>query len=215
MLRKLLVMETTLSSSFMELTTMPTKYQPSDTPFGSADPLVLELPARDIWTDNLIDDIFQAGVDIRDNAAWLKQSVPLVLETIFRPNHHEDSCPRNPIINISKHKAEGIIEEVKVVLGWLINTRSFHVYLTTDKANDWIKDLDSCLKSQTCSKEKLETIIGRLNHTSIIIHLGRYFLTRLQYRLKQYDDKPKAHTIRFMQWDIDDMKLWRYFLTTL
>lgn len=204
---------TTLHSSFN--LNFPTEYEEPSVPFAPADPLAMQLPPREIVTDNLIDDIFQAGALVNDNEERIRHSVPLILEAMFRPLHPDDEVPRNPIISMKKQKAEGALAERKVILGWLIDTRRFRVFLTPEKHADWVQDIDFSLKRRACSKELLHRMIGRFNHTSVIIHIGRYFLTRLRHRLLQNDSQAKHHQIKLLNWEIKDLELWRFFLRHL
>jgi hypothetical protein len=43
----------------------------------------MSLPERDIITDNFIDDLFQACLDIDDNAMQIKHAILLILEAFF------------------------------------------------------------------------------------------------------------------------------------
>jgi hypothetical protein len=190
----------------------PPNKEPDDIPFGVANELLVTLPPRDIVTDNFIDDFIQACLDQDNNAERIKHAVPLILETLFRPTDPNDPSNRDPIVNMTKHQAEGKLEERKVVLGWLIDSRRFRVFLTPDKAKEWIYDLNKCIDTNHCTRTTLETIIGRLNHTGSIVHLGRYFLTRLRYRLSKHVHKHKNYSIKLAPWDIDDIALWTVFL---
>jgi hypothetical protein len=203
----------TLHSSF-DLDLM-TPDPPPSAKIGQADPLLVKLPPRDIVTDSFIDDLFQACVDAGDNNERIRHAVPLVLETIFRVKDSNDATIRDPIINLTKHQAEGKLEVRKIVLGWLIDTHQFKVFLTKDKATEWIQDTKQCIKDGTCTKSKLESLIGRFNHTSTIVHIGRYFLTRLRYRLNQHSSSRKHKVIKLLPWEIKDLKLWLFFLNHL
>jgi hypothetical protein len=119
---------------------------------------------------------------------------------------------RDPIINLTKHKAKGKLEVRKIVLGWLIDSHQFKVFLTHDKAKEWILDTRQCIDDGQCSKATLESLIGRFNHTSAIVHIGRFFLTRLKYCLQQYSSSHKTKMIQFLPWEIKDLKLWLFFL---
>jgi hypothetical protein len=99
-----------------------------------------------------------------------------------------------------------------VILGWLIDTRRFRVFLPEEKAKDWLQDITSCLNSKTCSKALLESMIGRFNHVGTIIHISRYFLTRLRYRLRMNNKKHKSFKIQLAPWDIEDLLLWQFFI---
>jgi hypothetical protein len=188
---------------------------PNHVPFGNADPLLIDLPPRNIVTDNFIDDLFQAGVHIADNAARICHAAPLVLETIFRVSSPRDHAHRDTIINLTKHKAEGKLEERKIVLGWLIDTRRFKLFLAPDKSKEWILDITELISSKKCTVKQLECTIGRLNHTGTIIHIGRYFLTRLRHRLKKHHTKHKHHRFDLLSWDLKDLELWIFFLSHL
>jgi hypothetical protein len=194
----------------------PPRQEADDVPFGQADELAVNLPPRKIVTDNFIDDLFQACLHEGDNAERIKHAVPLILETLFRPLNPKDASPRDDIINMTKHEAEGRLEEKKTILGWSIDSRRFRVLLTPDKAREWLLDITLTIKTGRCTHKLLESIIGRLNHTSVIIHLGRYFLTRLRYRLKVNSPPPSRHTqIKLAQWDLEDLRLWKFILTHL
>jgi hypothetical protein len=190
----------------------PPTYLDKDVPFGLADELSTKLPPRNIISDNFIDDIFQAGVDIEDISERIKHSVPLALEAFFRPLHDKDATKRKGIISITKHLAEGTLAERKVVLGWMIDTRRLRISLPEEKAKDWQLDIDQCLKTKKTTKGLLETMIGRFNHIGTIIHISRYFLTRLRYRLHQHHKQHKKFTIRLAPWDLEDLELWRFFI---
>ena len=188
--------------------------EPTEIPFAPADTLAMTLPPRDICTDNFIDDLFQACVHTGDNAERIKHAVPLILDTMFKPPDTKDACHRDAIINMTKHVAEGRLEERKVILGWLVDTRRFRVYLTPHKATEWLIDLDAMTSTETCTVDQLESTIGRLNHTSILIHIGRYFLTRLRYRLRT-TKQHKFSKIKLAKWDLADLILWHDIITHL
>ena len=197
----------TLQSDFEFLDSSPQLVH-KETPFGQADPLIISLPPRDIIADNFIDDIFMAAAAISDNHKRITHAVPLALECLFSPTSTNDATPRSEIINQIKHLAEGPPAEIKIVLGWKINTRTFQVHLTANKHMDWTRDIHRALSAKKCTKGDLETMIGRFNHVGTIIHTSRYFLTRLRYRLQQHQQAPKIHTIHLAPWDLQDLRLW-------
>ena len=188
---------------------------PSEVPFGQADPLMVDLPPRDIVADNFIDDIFMAGVDAEDNRMRITHSIPLALECLFKPPSDKDASTRNEIINITKHLAEGLPAEVKTILGWRIDTRTFKVYLSENKWRDWTKDVTAAIKNKYCSKATLESLIGRFNHVGVVIHISRYFLTRLRFRLHHHNATPKFKRINLAPWDVKDLILWKHHLEHL
>ena len=205
---------TTLQSSF-DLDFKPIQ-EDDNIQITPADPLLMSLPDQDIITDNFIDDLFQACLDIDDNTSRIKHAIPLILEAFFREHHDEDASPRDPIINMVKHQAEGRLEESKIILGWTVNTRTFRLSLPKEKATDWIHDIDTTLSSGHCTEKQLETMIGRFNHTGFIVTIARYFLTRLRFRLKTHQKKRTRQTRIYMApWDIKDLKLWKAMISSL
>ena len=77
--------------------------------------------------------------------------------------------PRANVTSIPKLDGEGIPDEVKTVLGWLLNTRSFRIYLPKLKARDWSHDIKTILRDRRVTSVTLESTIGRLNHAAHII----------------------------------------------
>lgn len=204
----------TLHSSLKEAT-LPPIYLPDTTPIAPADALLVPLPPRDIITDNFIDDIIQVGIATEEIIPRMQHSIPLVFEAVVRAIHPRDATTRDPFISLRKHLAEGRLEETKTVLGWLVNSRSFRIYLPPNKIIDWVHDIDSCINTKACTKEKLHSIIGRFNHVGQVIHLSRYFLTRLRHRLHAHPTKPKYAKVHFTPWEMKDLRLWRQYITYL
>jgi hypothetical protein len=71
------------------------------------------------------------------------------------------------------------MEECKVVLGWLINTRSLLISLPTDKHVKWSFQINTRSTSKRVQMKQLEVLIGRLNNLGSIIPMLRHFLSRL------------------------------------
>ena len=68
-------------------------------------------------------------------------AIPLILDSIFRPNIPGEPMSRNPILSQKKLKGEGILSEQQVILGWLINTRMLKLVITKDKARQILIEL--------------------------------------------------------------------------
>ena len=65
------------------------------------------------------------------------------------------------------------MSEIKIVLGWIIDTRKFVIKLPEDKARAWTDDfIERSTKNQTILEEELESLIGKLNHASHILREG-------------------------------------------
>ena len=58
------------------------------------------------------------------------------------PQNKDDPVPPDDVLSLQKLLAEGALEEQKVVLGWLIDTRRFIVKIPAEKAVGWKMDID-------------------------------------------------------------------------
>ena len=84
----------------------------------------------------------------------------------------------------SKAKAEGALEEIKVLLRWLYNTRTFCMSLPYPKFISYTKTIQDILSKYETKANNLKTLIERLNNTSTIIPLARHLLARIRFSLK-------------------------------
>ena len=167
--------------------------------------LAIPVPFREINTDGYIDDSITSGVNIKDNKLRMIHAGPLIVHAVFQPVLEKETVKRNNAVQQTKYSVEGFPKETNTILGWIINTHSFKIFLSTDKAQKWIQDIEDLLQEGTVLTKQIESCIGRLNHASFIIPVGRYFLSRLRHRLKmckQYG-KQNLHTR-----EKSDLKLW-------
>ncbi len=81
---------------------------------------------------------------------------------------------------MKKIMAEASLEECKMVLGWLINTRSFTTYLPENNVISWSSNIDAIISAKKASSKTLHTVEGRLNHAAYAIHTMHHFLSRLR-----------------------------------
>ena len=61
---------------------------------------------------------------------------------------------------------------MKIVLGWMIDTRRFRIYLPTEKAVEWTNAIEKMMHASTVQTKDLESTIGCLNHAGHIIPQG-------------------------------------------
>ena len=157
------------------------------TPFGHAHPLAVDLPTKNCFADGYVDDLISVAIDTPQDTLRARHAIALATYTIFRPTNEDDPIPRNNILSIRKLLAESRLEEIKTVLGWVINTRSFRISLPDEKARRWLLDLHSILDNLDSNKpvttKEWQSIIGKLNNASYIFREGRFFLSRLRYEL--------------------------------
>ena len=183
----------------------PNERYSKDTPFGKARSLFVPVPFYWATADGYIDDIITLIVEYKDWVIRGQNAAPLAVHTVFRPTDANDPLPRADATSIPKLDGDGTPDEVKTVLGWLINTRLFRIYLPWLKAKDWIHDLKQILKDRRVNAKTLETTIGRLNHAAHIIPQARFFLNRLRnllQRCKKYGSQTPSKQER------KDIHLW-------
>ena len=189
---------------------LPVKLYPESTPHGVAQPLAVDMDPSDIDTDVYVDDLIT--ISYIDYVLHALMAVPLAIYLLFRPVDPIDPVPRDDPLCKRKCQAEGMAEERKTILGWIVDTRLFRIFLTKHKFIRWTKDLDTILKDGKTTPKQLEKIIGRFNHVAHIIPLGRFFLNRLRSRLSLCQRQKFKFAI-FSPSELDDLRLWRKFLT--
>ena len=180
-----------------------------NTTINKARPLMVTIPDNDIMCDGYIDDGIFFGVEKDGIASRLTHAGPVVTEAIFRTAGEEFDQNRNPALSADKLAAELSPDISKKVLGWIIQTTMFRVFLPIEKCLEWTQDINTLIKKKIVSTKEIESTIGRLNHAGHILPLGRYFLTRLRYRLMMCKKWGKQ---KLAKWDCEDLELWIIFL---
>ena len=169
-------------------------------PFAIAKTLAVNIMAKQISIEVYIDDLITVCLLLPGNFERAKQALPLILDCLFRPTSLTETVQRNPILQQAKLMAEGMFEEIKIVLGWLIDTRRLRIFYPKMKARLLVLELEDLLstytKKEDVNAKKLERIIGKLTNISFLIPEGRFFLNRLRFRhsrcnfanCKKFDD---------------------------
>ena len=141
----------------------------------------LHLP-RHGWVDSYIDDLIGVCLHIGSNAIRTTKAILLAIYIMARPS----SSTPPPILHkyllaIAKMIAEGQQTEVKIVLGWRINTRAFLVQLPQDKFVSYTRQLKEVIRIKKSSNDNLQSIIGRLERVTYAVPHSRFFLNRLRH----------------------------------
>jgi len=177
-------------------------------------------PARDLAVsippnnhgkvDIFIDDLIGFAPDLGEVPTRVMRVIPLAIRSLARPVSTQDSIPRKDIISLKKLKAEGGLEETKIVLGWLLNTRELLISLPDSKYHTWLHNIDAILSAGKSSYQLLETLLGRLNHVACIFLPMRHFLGRL-YKALCRAKRSLSWTTLFPN-ELEDLKLHKDFL---
>lgn len=189
----------------------PAEYLSPDLQISPALPtMLLPPPLPKGFSDVFIDDIVTTFLDTPENIARAPAAVPLATHVFTRPLAEDEHVVREKFIAQDKLAAEGNPSEIKTILGWIVNTRLLLISLPSDKYTVWCDDITSISKVRHCKRKTLEQLIGRLNHTSLIIPTARFYLGPLRFRLSK--GKHDNSTIFFNSSDDKLLQLWLHFL---
>ena len=134
--------------------------------------LTIPIAPKPIYHDVYIDDIIAICLAIKKYIERTRQATPLAIHSIFRPTDINDKVPRNNVLCMRKLSGEGALEERKTILGWLIDTRLFKIFLHPHKLLLWSKSIDNLIsKKKKVHEKELESTLGKANHAGFIIPL--------------------------------------------
>ena len=178
--------------------------------FEPALPIAVEVntpegPKADIY----IDDTTTVTVDVGDNCTRAARAVLLAIEIVGRQQNDNDPIPRHHLVSISKLIAEAALEERKVLLGWVLDTRELTVSLPEEKIIAWSSLICKVINKGTSNHDKLDTTIGRLTHVSVVIPYMKHFMSWIRQEKKRAKNRKK---IRLKKEAIEDLKLHLKFL---
>jgi hypothetical protein len=113
------------------------------------------------------------------------------IHTTSRP-HAGSAKPitRRSILAQAKLIAKGTPAEMKIILGWLMDTRRLLLSLPADKHKTWRAEILLILADRASMFGDLESTVGRLNHAAYdVIPMSRHFLNLVRNRVKR--QRPK------------------------
>ena len=179
-------------------------------PFAKAKETIVEIPAEDDGKcDVYIDDTTSIGPDINNNWKRLQACILFAIHIFCRPLSHNEPIPRDNVVAAAKLTAEGRLEEVKTLLGWVFDTRRLLISLPVDKLNCWTSDILDIIIASEATYKQLDTIIGRLNHVGYIIPTARHFLSRIRNLKSKARFERTTHIPQLVK---ADLYLWLDFL---
>ena len=154
---------------------------PTDIPFAQALPTSVEIEEGDICkADVFIDDLITVGVDVGDNLQRIIAAPCTIMHAIAHKAANDTSVPRQNFIAEDKNEAEGAPEEVKITLGWNLDTRRLLVSLPEHKYKAWSSQLKSFQNRKSANAKDLQSILGRLENVAIIIPMMGHFLNNIR-----------------------------------
>ena len=184
---------------------------PDTIPFAPGRTLSVPLPENDDSSaDCFIDDIISAAVDIHDNLQRITAAPCTVIHALAHSSATTTYIQRQNMIADDKNEAEGGPEEIKICLGWLLDTRRLLVILPDHKFKAWLLQTDSIIQQKSANNDQLSSLLGRLEHVAIVIPMFAHFLNNL--RNLQIKAERAAHNVRINYRVKEDLKLSKAFL---
>jgi len=180
-------------------------------PFRPARDLSINIPTNDAGKiDIFIDNSIGVAPDLGEVPSRVIRAIPLAIWTLARPASTQDIIPRKDIILIKKLQVKGRLEEIKTVLGWVINSRSMVISLPDHKFLNWTKEINDMMGAGKSSYKSLESLLERLNHVACIFMPMQHFMGRLYRAL--YRAKAHLGWTKFTQTELADLALHKKFL---
>lgn len=99
----------------------------------------------------------------------------------------------------------------KIVLEWILDTRSFTIHLPEKKHLNWCTDIDTMISSKHTSSKFLYSLEGRLNHAAYIIPTMHHFFSRLK-ALRLIAEKSNKQQVFIPSPILEDLALCKQFL---
>jgi hypothetical protein len=90
------------------------------------------------------------------------------------------------MIEGEKTNVLGRLQEIKLVLGWVLDTLQLLASLPPEQHAAWTVDIEAALASKATNKETLEKLLGRLSQAATVILLAQFYLGRFYYKLNLF-----------------------------
>jgi hypothetical protein len=166
-------------------------------------------------SDIYLDDNIGIAPGLRDNVCRLSIIMPLVICLLGRPPHASEPIIRKWLLSLSKFAAKGRPGEIKIVLGWLLDTRQLLISLPEYKQIVWKDQIQTILKESKATLEELEFVKGRITHLACLDRAARHFLGRINHmvtKLSRQNVNQTRQKFRLPQEVIKDFLLMLKFI---
>ena len=184
---------------------------PEHIPYASSRELSVDIPKISRGkADNFIDDIISCVVDEKDNLQRIIAAPCTIIHAIAHSSSSNTYIPRQNIISDDKNEAEGAPEEIKICLGWTVDSRRLLVSLPTHKYIAWTSQIDKILSQKSVSDADLRSILGRLENVAIIMSMFAHFFNNI--RSMQIKAARSGHNTKITNRAKDDLNLAKKFL---
>ncbi len=184
---------------------------PENIPYAKARELSVEIPLESkSKADVFVDDVITVGLDTEDNLERITKAPITVLDAIADDSILNCDILRDDLLADDKTKIEGAPEEIKICLGWTLNTRSLLVSLPDHKKIGWLEQIEGLLNQKTVGGKELSSILGRLENVAQIVTMFGHFLSNI--RSLEILANVKKHNVRINRIVKEDLKLAQSFI---
>ena len=181
-------------------------------PFGVARDLLVNFPLNDCgYCDVFIDDLITCAVNLERNLQRMVAAPCTVIHAFAKNCPDKQGLPRDDLIALDKCAAEGSPSEIKICLGWLLNTRSLTISLPKHKYIAWTKELQGFIDRKSCSFKALESMIGKLEHVISVFKILGHFMNNT-YWLKLKAEIKSQHNVFIPHHVKEDFLLHKKFI---
>ena len=180
-------------------------------PYAKARDLIVSLPVEDHGkSDVFIDDLISVAVDINNNLQRLSAAPWTAIHAVAHEATPGSHLKRDNLIADDKNDAEGAPEELKICLGWLLNTRSLSISLPSHKAQAWWKQIQYMMLQKSVSEKLLASIIGCLENIATIMPMMGHFFNNIRFLQAKADTK--GHNVSLTRRAKEDLILCLKFI---
>ncbi len=151
-------------------------------PFAKGLDLIVEIDIDPRGTtDDYIDDLVSLAVDEEgtDNIVQCDHASLLAFDTCSRPLHENEPIPREMMEARNKLKSEALLEEQKIILGWLINFHRLLIHLPENKYVAWTEAIKKMISVKASTAKEIEANIGRLVHLGLANPSVHHFMIKI------------------------------------
>jgi hypothetical protein len=160
------------------------------TPFKQGRHLSVDIKPNNCGKSNIyLDNNIGIAPDLRDNVGQLSIIMPLVICLLGRRLYNNEPIARKWLLSLSKFSAEGQAKEIKMVLGWQLNTPELLVSLPEYKHSVWTRQIQVTLDKKEATLAKLENMKGPLTHLACVDQSARHFLGRIDHMVTKLNQQ--------------------------
>ena len=114
---------------------------------------------------------------LSNNKEKAEAAVLLAMHIVGRPFDNDNPIKRLDLVSLSKLIAEAGLEESKILLGLKLDSRSLVISLPYDKFKAWTDSINKILKSKRSTFKELESLVGRIGHTTVVNPYTIHFMS--------------------------------------